>query len=35
MYCALNVGLLDDGDRLYGSTLLYIILVIDVFIFID
>jgi hypothetical protein len=31
--CALHVGFLDDGDRLHGSTLLYIILVVDVLLF--
>jgi hypothetical protein len=31
--CALRVGFLDDGDRLHGSTLLYIILFVDVLIF--
>jgi hypothetical protein len=35
MYCALCIGFLDDGDRLHGSTLLYITLVVHVFIFID
>jgi hypothetical protein len=35
MYCALSIGFLDDGDRLRGSTLSYITLVVDVFIFID
>jgi hypothetical protein len=33
MYYVLCVGVLDDGDRLYGSTLLYTILVIDVLLF--
>jgi hypothetical protein len=33
--CALRIGFLDYGNRLHGSTLLYITLVIDVFIFID
>jgi hypothetical protein len=31
--CALHVGFLDDGDRLHGSTLPYIILVVDVLLF--
>jgi hypothetical protein len=35
MCCALHVGFLDDGNRLHGSTLPYITLVVDVFIFID
>jgi hypothetical protein len=35
MYCALRIGFLNDGDRLHGSTLPYIIIVVDVFIFID
>jgi hypothetical protein len=35
MYCALRMGILGDGDRLHGSTLPYITLVVDVFIFID
>jgi hypothetical protein len=30
MYCVLLVGFLNDGDRLHGSTLLYIILVVAV-----
>jgi hypothetical protein len=33
MYYVLCVGVLDDGDRLHGSTLLYTILVIDVLLF--
>jgi hypothetical protein len=33
--CVLRVGFLDDGNRFYGSTLLYITLVVDIFIFID
>jgi hypothetical protein len=33
VYCELRIGLLNDGDRLYGSTLPYTILVVDVFIF--
>jgi hypothetical protein len=28
--CALHIRFLDDGDRLHGSTLPYIILVVDV-----
>jgi hypothetical protein len=35
MYFALGIGSLDDGNRLHGSTLPYITLVIDVFIFTD
>jgi hypothetical protein len=35
MYCALRVGFLGDGNRLHGSTLLYITLDVEVFIFID
>jgi hypothetical protein len=34
MYCALRVGFL-DGDRLHGSTLPYIMLVVDVLPFYD
>jgi hypothetical protein len=33
--CALHIGFLDDGNMLHGSTLPYITLVGDVFIFID
>jgi hypothetical protein len=33
--CALHIGLLNDGDRLHGSTLSYAILVVEVFMFID
>jgi hypothetical protein len=33
--CALHIGFLDNGNRLHGSTLPYITLVVDVFIFID
>jgi hypothetical protein len=33
--CALHIGFLDDSNRLHGSTLPYISLVVDVFIFID
>jgi hypothetical protein len=32
---ALHIGFLDNANRLHGSTLPYITLVVDVFIFID
>jgi hypothetical protein len=35
MYCALHIGFLDDGDRFHDSTLLYVILLIDVLPFYD
>jgi hypothetical protein len=33
--CALCIGFLDDGDRLHGSALSYVILVVEVFMFIN
>jgi hypothetical protein len=35
MYYALRIWFLDDDDRLHGSTLPYIILVVDIFIRLD
>jgi hypothetical protein len=33
--CALCIGFLDDGDGLHGSTFPYVILVVEVFMFIN
>jgi hypothetical protein len=33
--CALCIGFLDDGDRLHGSTFLYIIFITDVLLLFD
>jgi hypothetical protein len=33
--CVLWIGFLDDGHRLHGSTLSYVIFVVEVFMFID
>jgi hypothetical protein len=33
--CALRIRFLDDGDRLHGSNLLYIILIVDVLLLFD
>jgi hypothetical protein len=35
MYYALHAGFLNDGGRLHDSTLLYVILIVEVFMFIN